>query len=74
MRVTPTMAVPTVTNGYRIYSATGADLRDGTGFDIQSANKDNFCIYVPNVSSTAGFGGWMELIVAGAKFTFDAEF
>ena len=74
MRVPPTMAVPTVTNGYRIYSATGADLRDGTNFDMQSINKDNLCIYVPDVSSTAGFGGWMELIVAGAKFTFDAEF
>jgi len=73
MRVTPTMAVPTVTNGYRLYSATGADLIDGSGFGLQSANKDNFCIYVPSVSSTAGFGGWMELIVAGAKLTFDAE-
>jgi hypothetical protein len=73
MRVPPTLVVPTVTNGYRIYSATGADLRDGTNFGMQSINKDSLCIYVPNVSSTAGFGGWMELIVAGAKFTFDAE-
>lgn len=73
MRVTPTMAVPTVTNGYRLYSATGADLIDGSGFGLQSANKDNFCIYVPSASSTAGFGGWMELIVPDAKLTFDSE-